>query len=153
MGTKLLFNDIVDEMLSRINTNKTTLGIGGIEERAEDPAVLDKVKLYGAYAYIVPLAEGRDRMNFTMGGTKDMGHTFSVNVTGYYNFTDETLPTALRTVRDHAFDLIDLFNGDDCMAAKGAFYAAELEQGYFENVDQIIHVYNVKFLVKVLEME
>ena len=158
MATKTLFNNVVDGFLAVVNANLTALGVGGIEERAEDPAVMDKVRQYGGYMYLIPLAEGRDRMDNMQGGTKDMYHNFSMNVTAYYDFTATTmssksLTSNLRLTRDYAFDLIDLFNGNDNQIAKGFVYRFELEQGYYEIVDRIIYTYNVKFFFKVLEME
>lgn len=150
-STKDLFNDAVDAFITRVNSNLTALGIGGVEERAEDPAVMDKVRRYGSYMYVIPLAEGRDRMDVLPGGTKDMYHNFSMNVTAYFDYTGTALETALRTTRDHGFDLIDLFNGDDNQVGLVFFYRFELEQGYYEIVDRIIHTYNVKFFAKSLE--
>jgi hypothetical protein len=156
-GTKDLINDVVDAMTTVITTNKALLGIGGIEERAEDPAVMDKVRQYGGYAYIIPLAEGRDRMDNMQGGTKDMYHNFSINVTSYFDFTSYVqssngLTSSLRLCRDHAYDLIDLFNGNDNQVGVGFIYRFELESGYYEIVDRIINTYNVKFFVKILEV-
>ena len=156
MATKTLFNDIVDTFITRIQANLTVLGVGGVEERAEDPAVLDKVRQYGGYMYVIPLAEGRDRMDNMQGGTKDMYHNFSMNVTSYFDQTattmeNKSLISDLRLTRDRAFDLVDLFNGNDNQIALGFVYRFELEQGYYEIVDRIIYTYNVKFFIKVLE--
>jgi hypothetical protein len=158
MATKTLFNNIVDAFIAKINLNLVILGVGGVEERAEDPAVLDKVRKFGGYMYVIPLAEGRDRMDNMMGGTKDMYHNFSMNVVAYYDFTATTkssksLTSDLRLTRDYGYTLIDLFNGDDNQVGKGFFYRFELEQGYYEIIDRIIYTYNVKFFVKVLETE
>ena len=158
MGTKDLFNGSVDAFIATINLNLVVLGVGGIEERAEDPAVMDKVRKYGGYMYVIPLAEGRDRMDNMQGGTKDMYHNFSMNVTAYFDNTATTmsskgLSSDLRLTRDRGFNLIDLFNGNDNQIDKGFIYRFELEQGYYEIVDRIIYTYNVKFFVKVLEME
>jgi hypothetical protein len=101
--------------------------------------------------YVIPLAEGRDRMDNMMGGTKDMYHNFSMNVTAYFDYTGTALTSALRTTRGHGFDLVDLFNGDDNQCGVGFFYRFELEGGYYEIVDRIIHTYNVKFFCKILE--
>ena len=155
-STKTLFNNIVDAVTTRITTNKVALGLGGVEERAEDPAVMDKVRQYGGYCYVIPLAEGRDRMDNMQGGTKDMYHNFSFNVTAYHDETSLTrssdgLTTPLRKVRDYSFDLIDLFNGNDNQIGLGFVYRFESEIGYYEIVDRIIYTYNVKFYVKVLE--
>lgn len=156
-GTKDLINGIVDAVISRIDTNKVALGIGGVEERAEDPAVVDKVRRYGGYCYVIPLAEGRDRMDVMQGGTKDMYHNFAINVTSYLNMTrtakaEEALVGSLRETRDHAYDLIDLFNGNDNQIGLGYVYRFELEQGYYLIADQLITTYNVKFYVKSLEV-
>jgi hypothetical protein len=157
MTTKTLFNNIVDAFITVVNTNKAALGVGGIEERAEDPAVMDKVRQYGGYMYVIPLAEGRDRMdNMQNSPDKEMYHNFSMNVTAYFDFTATTmsskgLTSDLRKCRDLGFDLVDLFNGYDNQVGKGFIYRFELEQGYYEIVDRIIYTYNVKFFVKVLE--
>jgi len=156
-GTKDVFNGIVDAFLAKVTLNKVLLGVGGIEERAEDPAVMDKVRLHGGYAYLVPLAEGRDRMDNMQGGTKDMYHNFSMNCTAYFDYTSTVMSSAaltssLRTTRDHAFDLIDLFNGDDNQIGLGYVFRFELEQGYYEVIDRIIFTYNVKFFIKALEV-
>ena len=157
MTTKTLFNNIVDQFITVINANLTTLAVGGVEERAEDPAVLDKVRKYGGYMYIIPLAEGRDRMDVMQGSPdKEMYHNFSMNATSYFDYTADTntnrsVTPSLRLTRDHAFDLIDLFNGNDNQIANGFVYRFELEQGYYEIVDRIIYTYNVKFFMKVLE--
>jgi hypothetical protein len=156
-GTKDLFNGIVDAIITKITTNKTALGIGGVEERAEDPAVMDKVRQYGSYCYVIPLAEGRDRMDNMQGSPgKEMYHNFSINVTSYFDSTStiltaDSLTSSLRATRDLAFGLIDLFNGDDNQVGKGFIYRFELEQGYYEIVDRIITTYNIKMYVKVLE--
>jgi hypothetical protein len=92
-------------------------------------------------------------MDNMQGGQKVMYHNFSMNVPAYFNYTGTALNTALRTTRNHAFDLIDLFNGDDNQIGHGFIYRFELEQGYYEIVDKIIHTYNVKFFVKVLDYE
>ena len=110
----------------------------------------------GSYAYIIPLAEGRDRMDVMQGGTKDMYHNFSINVTSYFDYTSivlaaDSLTSSLRLTRDHAYDLIDLFNGNDNQVDEGFIYRFELEQGYYEIVDRIIHTYNVKMFIKILE--
>ena len=157
MTTKTLFNNIVDGFVAVVNANLVALGVGGVEERAEDPAVLDKVRKYGGYMYVIPLAEGRDRMDVMQGSPgKEMYHNFSMNVTSYFDYTSATmsagsLTSSLRLTRDYAFDLIDMFNGDDNQIAKGFVYRFELEQGYYEIVDRIIYTYNVKFFMKVLE--
>jgi len=157
MATHDLINSIVDEVISRIETNKVSLGLGGAEERAEDPAVMDKVRQYGSYAYVVPLAEGRDRMDVMQGSPdKEMYHNFSINVTGYFDQTALTmssrgLTSPLRLTRDYGYKLVDLFNGDDNQIGMGYVYRFELEQGYYEIVDKIIHTYNIKFFVKSLE--
>ena len=114
-STKTLFNGVVDAVITRINTNKVVLGVGGVEERAEDPAVMDKVRQYGGYCYVIPLAEGRDRMDVMQGGTKDMYHNFSFNVTSYFDSTAvilaaDSLVTSLRATRNLAFDLIDNYD-------------------------------------------
>lgn len=157
MATKTIISDIVDGFITKINTNKVALGIGGIEERAEDPAVMDKVRQYGGYMYVIPLAEGRDRMDNMQGSPgKEMYHNFSMNVVAYYDFTATTksskgLTSDLRRCRDYGYDMVDLFNGYDNQVGKGFFYRFELEQGYYEIIDRIIYTYNVKFFVKVLE--
>jgi hypothetical protein len=157
MATKDVFNGVVDAFLTKINLNLTTLGIGGVEERAEDPAVLDKVRKYGGYMYVIPLAEGRDRMDNMQGSPgKEMYHNFSMNVTTYFDYTaatmsDKSLISSLRKTRDYAFTLVDLFNGDDNQMGKGFVFRFELEQGYYEIVDRIIYTYNVKFFIKILE--
>ena len=156
-GTKDVVNGVVDAMMATITTNKVALGIGGIEERAEDPAVMDKVRKYGSYAYLIPLAEGRDRMDNMQGGTKDMYHNLSINVTAYFDYTSMAqssglLTSGIRLCRDYAYDLVDQFNGDDNQVGLGFTYRFELEQGYYEIVDRIIHTYNVKFFVKILEV-
>lgn len=157
MATKDVVNGVVDAFLTRVTANLTTLGLGGVEERAEDPAVMDKVRQYGSWLYVIPLAEGRDRMDVMQGGTKDMYHNFSMNCTAYFDYTASAqssggLTTPLRTTRDHGFDLVDLFNGNDNQCGVGFFYRFELEQGYYEIVDKVIFTYNVKFFVKILEM-
>lgn len=157
MTGKKIINDMVDAFIARVNANLTTLSLGGIEERAEDPAVMDKVRQYGSYAYLIPLAEGRDRMDNMQGGTKDMYHNMSMNVTAYYDYTSTIMSTGslistLRLTRDHAYDLIDLFNGNDNQVGLGMIYRFELEQGYYEIQTRIIDTYNVKFYVKILEL-
>lgn len=145
-------NGMVDAVLTKIDTNKVTLGLGGVEERAEDPAVMDKVRTLGSYAYVVPLAEGRDRMDVMQGSiNKEMYHNFSINVTAYFDLTSMgQLPSALRLTRDRAYDMVDLFNGDDNQIGEGFVYRLELEQGYYEIVDRIIHTYNIKMFIKSL---
>lgn len=156
-GTKDIINGIVDAMTTTITTNKTALGIGGVDERAEDPAVMDKVRQYGGYAYIIPLAEGRDRMDNMQGSPgKEMYHNLSINVTGYFDYTASTrttgsVSTPMRTTRNLGYDLIDLFNGSDNQVGKGFIYRFEIEQGYYEITDRLIYTYNVKFFIKVLE--
>lgn len=157
MATKTIINNIVDAFLAKVNANLTTVGLAGIEERAEDPAVMDKVRYNGSWAYLIPLAEGRDRMDNMQGSPdKEMYHNFSMNLTAYFDFTSTvmtagSLTSSLRITRDRAYDMIDLFNGDDNQLGKGFIHRFELEQGYYEIVDRIIHTYNVKFFVKVLE--
>ena len=157
MATKDLINGIVDAVITRIDTNKLALGIGGVEERAEDPAVMDKVRENGSWCYVVPLAEGRDRMDVMQGSPdKEMYHNFSFNVTSYFDMTDtvkvtNSLISSLRQTRDYGYDLIDLFNGDDCQIGLGFVYRLELEQGYYEITDRLITTYNIKFYVKSLE--
>jgi len=155
-GTKVLIDGIVDAITTVITTNKVALGVGGVEERAEDPAVLDKVRQYGGYCYVIPLAEGRDRMDNMQGGTKDMYHNFSINVTSYFDSTATIrssggLTSSLRATRDLGYDLIDKFNGNDNQVGLGYIYRFELEQGYYEIADKIITTYNVKFYIKVLD--
>ena len=159
MSTADLIDGIVDAITTRINSNASALGVGGCEERAEDPAVMDKVRQYGGYIYVIPLAEGRDRMdNMQSSQDKEMYHNFSINVTGYYNSTSSALTskgliTALRGTRRMAYNMIDLFNGDDNQVGYGYIYRFELEQGYYEIVDKIITTYNVKMYIKSLETE
>lgn len=152
-----LVDGIVDALIAKMNSNLTTLGLGGVEERSEDPAVMDKVRTLGSYAYVIPLAEGRDRMDVMQGSPgKEMYHNFSINVTAYYDQTSLTmssggLTTPLRLTRGYAYKLTDLFNGDDNQLGLGYVFRFELEQGYYEIVDRIIHTYNVKFFIKSLE--
>jgi hypothetical protein len=157
MATHDLINNIVDTVIARINTNKVALGIGGVEERAEDPAVMDKVRTLGSYCYVIPLAEGRDRMDVMQGSpNKEMYHNFSFNVTSYFDMTedvksDESLVNSLRKTRDYAYDLVDFFNGDDNQIGFGYVYRLELEQGYYVINDRLITTYNIKFYVKSLD--
>jgi hypothetical protein len=157
MATKTIINNMVDAFTATVNSNLVALGLGGIEERAEDPAVMDKVRKYGSYAYIIPLAEGRDRMDNMQGGTKDMYHNLSVNITAYFDQTatvksSKGLTSSLRLTRDRAYDLIDLFNGNDNQVGYGYIYRFELEMGYYEIIDFLITTYNVKFFIKILEV-
>lgn len=156
MATKDLINGIVDTVISRIDAAKVSLNIAGVEERAEDPAVMDKVRQYGSWCYVIPLAEGRDRMDNMQGGTKDMYHNFSFNVTAYFDMTSlamsaTSLISSLRLTRDRGYDLIDLFNGNDNQIGLGYVYRFELEQGYYQIQTELITTYNVKFYVKSLE--
>lgn len=159
MSTAQMIDGVVDAIITRVNNNLVALNLGGIEERAEDPATLDKVRQYGSWAYIVPLAEGRDRMDIMQGSPSgEMYHNFSINIPAYFNMTstvssDGSLTNSWRTTRDNGYNLIDLFTGNNSQIGYGFVFRAELESGYYQIVDQLITTYNVKFFVKVLEIE
>ena len=154
--TASIFDAVVDEVISRISNNLSGLGLGGVEERAEDPAVMDKVRQHGSWCYVIPLAEGRDRMDIMQSSTgQEMYHNFSFNITAYFNSTSLArssggLTSPLRATRDNAFNLVDLFNDSNNNIGSGYVYRVELEQGYYEITDQIITTYNIKFYVKLL---
>jgi len=148
MTTSAAVNLIVDEIISRLNTNATALGgVLAVKEKSEDPAVVANFHAALPIIYVIPLADTKEKIQMTMqGGGDNIHNNFTVTIAGYYHFAD--VDNYLRTLRGYAYDVVDLFSGTGNQVSIGNVYAADLEVGYFTVVDNVIHSFNLKLYIK-----
>lgn len=119
-------------------------GITGVYERAEDPQIAIKDNLVPCI-YIVPILEGEHHIDMTMGALDGqpeyLVHNFTVSLVAYYKMPD--INTSLRTVRDYGYFALDIIKQNQSIAT-GQIYSADLEFGYFDVVDYLIHYWIIK---------
>lgn len=135
MGTTSdAFTAIINDLKGKITTNATALGFATtvvVSERDEDPAVVAELGQLPK-AYVIPIVEGQDDIDFTMGGPEFM-HKFPITVYAYYlgSGAEDTsgLDTDVVNLRTYAMNFIDIFRaGDYCNQAQ--LIDGRLDLGY-----------------------
>ena len=124
----------------------TTLGsFATVLERDEHPAIAaERGQL--PIGYVLPIIEGEDSIDMTMGGPQTF-HTFPITAVAYYQGNDSTLQSDLRTTRDYAYNFVDLFRpGNYC--DRGQIYNAKVKVGYWIGGTLVIHYWIVKLSMK-----
>lgn len=148
-STASKINLIVDRVKYDL-ANATTLGVASsnIYERDENPAIPANEGRLPAL-YVVPLVEGKDSFDFTMGARPVSYHTFPINIIAYYEMPD--IYDSLRTVRDYAYNCVDVFLADQALCTSpGQIVGGTLETGYYVVVDRIIHYWIVVLNIKTI---
>lgn len=146
-STASKINAVVDSVITLV-TNATTIGtLTGVYERDEHPAIpANEGRL--PCAYVVPLVEGKDVIRLTM-TPSNMYHTFPIHVMAYYNMPD--VSTSLRTVRDYAYDMVDIFATNTSLPVGQISPDMTVESGYWTNQGgYVIHYWIVGLTIKTL---
>jgi hypothetical protein len=143
--TSVVINGIVDGISALMTASAAELGgITGVYERAEDPQIAIKDNLVPCM-YIVPILEGEHHMDMTMGAIGTMEehivHNFTISLVAYYKMPD--INTSLRTVRDYGYQALDIIKENQSIAT-GQIYSVDMEFGYFDVVDYLIHYWIMK---------
>lgn len=141
------FNKIVDDILGKLTTNATALGgLTAAVERDEEPAVpAERGEL--PKAYVIPVVEGGDQINMTMGGPQTF-HETVISVVAYYLGSDATFSTDLRNTRNYGYEFVDIFRSGN-YADRGQIYNAKLDVGYWiSGGGFVIHYWIVKLGIK-----
>jgi len=154
MGTtSTMINSIVDSLISDLQ-GATTLGLGAspkVYERDEHPqAALNRGDL--PCAYVIPVMEGGDTITSYIGETGPHRHEFPITVTAYYmgnDLTSTQLQTDLRTVRNYAYNFLDLYKGTSTggryLATAGFIRDFKVDVGYWiSGGGQVVHFWIVK---------
>jgi len=146
-----VINKIVDALITDIQT-ATTLGLGAaptVREWDEHPAIpAERGEL--PLAYVIPIVEGKDKIDMTMGGPNTF-HTFPITFVAYYKGTTDSrtqVITDLRTTRNYAYSFIEYYRTKGNFIDRGQITSAELEAGYWEGGGNIIHFWIVKLNIK-----
>lgn len=141
------FNAVVDSIITSLSS-ATTIGTpSGVYERDEHPAIPANE---GALpiVYVVPLVEGKDVVNMTLGDKVNYAyHTFPVNIVGYYEMPD--VATSLRTVRNYAYNALDVFLAKQSLPV-GQIVGASVEVGYWVGGGKVIHYWILGLSIKAL---
>lgn len=146
-STSSKVDGVVDAIITLV-TNATTIGtLTGVYERDEHPAIpANEGRL--PCAYVVPLIEGKDVIRLTMTKT-NMYHTFPVHVIAYYDMPD--VASSLRTVRDYAYNLVDVFATNTSFPSGDISPDMTVEAGYWTSQGgYVIHYWIVGLTVKML---
>ena len=147
-STSSTFNTVVDSVITRLAT-ATTIGVASsnIYERDESPAIPANEGRLPAI-YVIPLVEGKDVIDMTMGFPEVGFHSFPINIVAYYEMPD--VSGSLRTVRNYAYNAYDVFLNGWQSLGYGEITGMTVEVGYNVVVDKIIHywilVLNIKSL-------
>lgn len=142
-------NLMVATLKSLILTNKSDLGlstISSVYEKDEDPAIALENGNVPAI-YVVPLAEGGDMMNSSI-GIQEIWHEFPMTIYAYYRESD--IDSGLIAVRGYAYNLIDHLFGTGLTGTDANIRAAKLDVGYYVVVDYIVHYFIIKITIKAL---
>ena len=143
-------NAVTDEVISRLNTNKVSLGnFTAIKERDEEPSVIANHQSELPMIVVMPLANNPDNIRMTMSDGGEIYHSFSLTIMGYYKFS--TLDSDIRTMRNYAYICLDLFRGANSKVATAHIDAASVNPGYFILVDNSIYKWVVKFHMRMIE--
>lgn len=141
---------------ARILANATALGgIVTIKDRDEDPAVLADNAVGLPMVCVIPLGDGTDSVNFSM-GSNDWLHEFTIRIVGYYRFSEDNKDPFkdLAEVREYAYNTLELFRG----ATKAAFYpganatGGTIDLGYFIMEDYVIYRYDIALKITMYEV-
>lgn len=151
MASITYINAVTDEVISRLNANKASLGnFTRISERDEDPAVISQSGDMPIMV-VIPLADRPDRVKVTQGGGGELEHNFSVSIIGYHLYT--TLDDDLRTLRGYAFTVLDLFRSSTGIQVASAHVTgASVDVGYFVMIDYPIYRYIITLNLRMIEV-
>jgi hypothetical protein len=143
--TSIVINNVVDQLSLLMTASAAELGgITGVFERAEDPQIAIKDNLVPCI-YIVPMLEGEHHIDMTMGAIGSMEehviHNFTITLLAYYRMPD--INTSLRTVRDYGYTALDVIKANQSIAT-AQIYSVDMEFGYFDVVDYLIHFWIMK---------
>jgi hypothetical protein len=137
-------NATISGMKTLLTTNKTSIGnITDVLERDEYPQVV--LETGKPVAYIIPMMDGPDIIDSTMGKPGISYHEFPVDIMAFYRMNN--VAEDLLTVRGYGFNAYDIFKANNNISG-GVFHQFELEFGYFTVVDYIIHWWLLKLYVK-----
>lgn len=158
----------IDTMVAAIRTkiaNATALQITDengdtvsptILDRDEDPAVLaDSPTGLPAIAVIL-IGDKPDSISPYI-STYDWLHRFNVLIAGYYRATSnqtrgEDIYDDISTLREKAYDCIELFKGSGAWFNPGVVKDLRLELGYYEMVDYVIYRFVITLSCEVWEV-
>lgn len=149
MATYEFIDSVVDAMISRIQTNITTLGGTSSTPVTEGDELPERVTIFPSI-FIIPLIEGGDQMETKPGGVKNVFHDFTITVVGLYKAT--TVSELMRTTRQYGYTLADLFSNENYKVngTKGGaqFLFPRVQPAYYRVGDKIIHSWSVRFKCK-----
>ena len=149
LHTATALNTMVATLKTLILTNKANLGLSSISEvfeRDESPAVaLENGNVPSIY--IVPLAEGGDNMNSSI-GSQEVWHEFPITIYAYYRLDE--VPNGLVTTRNYGYNLVDYLWGDGIKGTEANILKQKLDVGYYVMVDNIIHYFILRLTIRSL---
>ena len=149
--TSAYINAAVDAAITLIKTNATTsLGCSAstdVYERDEHPAVFNQSGRNESI-YIIPIVEGGDTMDHTM-GLEAVYHSFPITFVGLYRLqTDnrEGLESNLRTIRNYGYKMFDLIliNSDQNLGGAESAPKSTLDTKYWQIGDNVIYAWILK---------
>lgn len=143
-------NKVVDEVISLITTNATTLGgLRGVLEKDEEPAV-PAADHRLPWAYVIPIMEGGDSMDATIDATA-VYHTFPITVVAYYEMPDID-QASLRLTRGYGYTAFDILRQTNwgVLGPIAGIVHGDLDVGYWVAVDAIVHFFILKVEFKAL---
>ncbi len=150
MATKDKINGLIDAIIARVQTAAPSLGLEAVVEGDEMPTYVAP-----GTCYIVPLVEGKDRIQTTSGEGTTRIHTIPVTFVAYYKHW--TIAEGLRSTRDRGYDLLDTFLGTPAAETIEASVAGEtvlgyvtdpvFEVGYARVADYVLHWYILQITV------
>ena len=141
------FNAIVDSVITALSTATTIGSPTAVKEKDEHPAIAsDNGTL--PMVYVVPLIEGKDIINMTMGDKVNHAyHTFPISIVGYYDMPD--IDVSLRIVRTYGLNALDIFMDKQSLPV-GQIVGASLEGGYWVGGGKVIHYWILGLSIKAL---
>ncbi len=152
MATNDIIVKIVNGVKSQITNNATALGgITKVGEKDEHPSVpAERNEL--PVAYVLPIVEGGDDIDMTMGGS-EIHHTFPITTIAYYPATTTTeyaddIDTNLVNTRRYAYNFLDLWATQN-YSDRGQIYKGHLDLGYWIGGDgQVVYYWVWKLNLK-----
>jgi len=139
-------NSIVDEIISRLNANKTELGgITQVTEKDEHPAVIENPP----EIFVVPIGVGEDKM-YTIQGQENNYHEFPVEIIASYRYYNQSaISDGLRPTRNYGYICNSLFSGDNLILTENSVViGSTLKVYYWDVVDYIVHSFRLTLNIK-----
>jgi len=140
---------------ARIWANRATLGnIVQVLDRDEDPAILANHPDRLPTVCVIPRGQGKDTINFTMGGD-DFLHEEQVHIVGYYKMARNLQEPydEQAAIRQYAYGIAELFRGRTAGVCnfcfnKGVIYKATVEIKPYQEFDFVLDRYLITLFVK-----